>query len=151
MKNGGGPRLNSNCELFTIGFHNLDGGRSMEHFNFSSDENRDNVIMKPAITAKLKHTRDGKMVNVYQKPRGVLDWMVSHFSLVGDWVLDLCSGSGTGLASALSLGRHCIVVEKDTRQASVLMGRVLSLGGQLKGDDRIDGLELPNEGDGPSS
>ena len=49
--------------------------------------------------------------------------------------MDLCSGSGTGLASALALGRHCIAVEKDIRQSSVLKGRVLSLVANLAGDE----------------
>ena len=134
VKNGGGARLNSNFELFTIGFHNGGGARSMDHFNFRPDEPRSNVIHTGAITAKLKHSGDDKTVNVYQKPRALLDWMVGHFSFPWDWTLDLCSGSGTGLASCLALGRHCVAVEIDQRQCSVLKGRVLSLNAEIAGD-----------------
>ena len=77
---------------------------------------------------KLKHSENNKVMNVYQKPQALLDWIVARFSLPGDWILDLCFGLGTGLASALSLGRHCVAVEKDFRQAMVLRGRVLNLG-----------------------
>ena len=65
VKNAGGPRLNSNFECFTIGFHSADGARSMEHFNFRADESRNNVVIFPAVTSKLKHSGDNKAVNVY--------------------------------------------------------------------------------------
>jgi hypothetical protein len=134
VKNAGGARLNNNFELFTIGFHSTEGTRSMDHFNFGPNEPRGNVVYASAVTAKLKHSGDDKTVNVYQKPRALLDWMVTHFSFPRDWVMDLCSGSGTGLASSLALGRHCVAVEADPRQCSVLKGRVLSLSAQISGD-----------------
>ena len=135
VKNAGGVRLNSNFELFTIGFHSADNVRSMDHFNFDANEIRSNVVQASAITSKLKHSGDNKIVNVYQKPRALLDWVVTHFSYIGDWVLDLCSGSGTGLASSLALGRHCVAVENDVRHSSVLKGRVLALSANLAGDE----------------
>ncbi len=135
VKNSGGARLNSNFELFSVGFSSENGRRSMDHFNFGP-RNRSNVVSAPAVTNKLKHTGDGRTVNIYQKPRHLLDWMVGHFSFPGDWVLDLCSGSGTGLAAALAHGRHCISVEIDVRQFSVLKGRVLSLVAHLDGDEK---------------
>jgi DNA modification methylase len=76
---------------------------------------------------KLKHSGDNKPVKVYQKPRELLDWMVGHFSRPHDWVLDLCSGSGTGLASCMAYDRHCAAVEIDLRQARVLQEQVLNL------------------------
>ncbi len=135
MKNSGGARLNNNFELFTVGFHSADGRRSMDHFNFGPNDGRSNIVSAPAVTNKMKHSGDNRVVNIYQKPRILLDWMVGHFSFPGDWVMDLCSGSGTGLASALAHGRRCIAVEKDVRQCSVLKGRVLSLVAHLDGDD----------------
>lgn len=135
VKNPGGPRLNSNFECFTIGFHSVDGGRSMDHFNFRTDESRNNVVVTPSVVAKLRHSGDNKVVNVYQKPRELLNWMVEHFSRPKEWVLDLCSGSGTGLVSSLALGRHCAAVELDERQSDVLSGRVLTLDDFVGGDD----------------
>src|SRR5450759_4461688 len=69
VENAGGPRLNSNFECFTIGFHSVEGARSMDHFNFRIDESRNNVVITPPVVAKLKHSGDNKVVNVYQKPR----------------------------------------------------------------------------------
>jgi hypothetical protein len=139
VKNAGGARLNSNFECFTIGFFSKDGKRSMEHFNFGPEECKNNVVTFPGVTIKLKHHGDNKVVNIYQKPRKLLDWMINHFSHVGDWVLDLCSGSGTGLASALALGRPCVAVEKDGRQTLVLRSRVLKLVDDLMGEGEIKG------------
>ena len=139
MKNPGGPRLNSNFECFTIGFHAADGGRSMDHFNFWANESRNNVVITPSVVAKLKHSGDNKVVNVYQKPRELLNWMVEHFSRPQEWVLDLCAGSGTGLVSSLALGRHCAAVEIDERQSDVLSGRVLTL------DDFVEGHDVQAE------
>ena len=95
------------------------------------------MVSFPAVTAKLKHSGDNKAVNVYQKPRDLLNWMVGHFSLPGNWVMDLCAGSGTGLVSALSLGRHCVAVEEDKRQSDVLKGRVLTLDEYLEGEGEV--------------
>ena len=81
-------------------------------------------------------------MNVYQKPQELLEWMVGHFSRLGDWVMDLCSGLGTGLISSLAHGRHCVAIELDERQSDVLKGRVLALDQSL-GDDDISG---PGEG-----
>ena len=38
VKNARGARLNNNFELFTIGFHNSEGGRVVDHFNFGVSE-----------------------------------------------------------------------------------------------------------------
>lgn len=140
MKNAGGARLNNNFECFTIGFFCEDGKRSMEHFNFGPEECRNNVVTFSGVTVKLKHHGDNKVVNIYQKPRRLLDWMVNHFSHVGDWVLDLCSGSGTGLAAALALGRPCVAIEIDPRQSAVLRSRVLKLTDDLTGESEIKGV-----------
>jgi DNA modification methylase len=127
VKNEGGARLNSNYELFTIFYHLADSTRKMDQFNFLEKESRNNVVDADAVLQKLKHSRDNKPVNVYQKLRELLDWMVGHFSRPHEWVLDLCSGSGTGLASCMAYGRHCASVEIDLRQAIVLQERVLNL------------------------
>ena len=41
--------------------------------------------------------------------------------------MDLFSSSGTGLASCMAYGRHCVAVELDARQANVLQERVIAL------------------------
>jgi hypothetical protein len=124
---GGGPHLDNNFECFTIGFHAEGGQRTMEHFNFKASESRSNVVVANAVMSKYKHSGDTKPVNVYQKPRELLNWMVGHFSRPKEWVMDLLSGSGTGLASCMAYGRHCVAIEVDARQAMVLKERVLQL------------------------
>jgi DNA modification methylase len=57
----------------------------------------------------------------------MLDWMVGHFSKSKDWVLDLFSRFGTGLAICMAYGRHCASIKIDLRQSRVLQERVLNL------------------------
>jgi DNA modification methylase len=127
VKNEGGARLNNNFELFTIGFNSSDATRTMEQYNFLPTESRNNVVEADAVLQKFKHSEDENVINVYQKPRELLDWMVGNFSKPKDWVLDLCCGSGTGLAACMAYIRHCASVEIDLRQSKVLQKRVLNL------------------------
>jgi DNA modification methylase len=36
----------------------------------------------------------GEMVNIYQKPQALINYLIDTFSNEGDWFLDLFSGSG---------------------------------------------------------
>ena len=132
--NTGGARLQSQWEPFTVGFGTSDGtGRSMMHYCFQPKENRSNVVERLTINAKTKSSLDDEVINEYQKPRKLLNWMVRHFSRKGDWVLDLCSGSGTGMLSALSFGRNVVGVEMDKRQAETIPSLILGLHKDLVG------------------
>ncbi|KAL3685543.1 hypothetical protein R1sor_003565 [Riccia sorocarpa] len=64
-----------------------------------------------------------KVANVYQKSQKVITQLIEDYSKPGDWVLDLCSGSGTTLVCALLAGRNCVAVEKDERQFMFLPSR----------------------------
>jgi DNA modification methylase len=110
-----GHRLDNNFECFTIGFFSLEGTRTMKHFNFKSNESRSNVVTANAVMTKYKHSGDMKPVNVYQKPKPLLNWMVGHFNRPKEWVLDLLASSGTKLVSCMANGRHCVAVEVDPR------------------------------------
>jgi DNA modification methylase len=99
----------------------------MEHYNFWDKENWRNMVTANIVSKKLLHSSDKKPIKFYQKPRQLIDWMVRHWSWPGEWVLDLFSGSGTGLASCMAYGRHCVAMEDDPRQAMVLKERVLQL------------------------
>jgi hypothetical protein len=37
----------------------------------------------------------GEIVNIYQKPKALINYLIDKFSNEGDWVLDLFLGSGT--------------------------------------------------------
>jgi DNA modification methylase len=90
-------------------------------------ESRNKVVESDAILQKFKHAGDEKVINIYEKPRKLLDWMVGHFSKPKDWVLDLCSRSSTGLAACMAYGRYCALVKIDLTQSRVLQERVLNL------------------------
>jgi DNA modification methylase len=99
----------------------------MDQFNFHEKESCNNAVDANVMLQKLKHSGDNKLINVYQKPKELLDWIVGHYSRPHDLVLDLCSESGVGLAACIAYGRHCAAVEIGLRQARVLQERVLNL------------------------
>ena len=52
-----------------------------------------------AVVKKLTYEeRDlkGVVVNIYQKPQALINYLIDTFSSEGDWVLDLFSGSMFG-------------------------------------------------------
>jgi len=51
-----------------------------------------NVVVRK-ITYEEKDLK-GVMVNIYQKPQALINYLTDKFSNEGDWVLDLFSGSG---------------------------------------------------------
>lgn len=54
-------------------------------------------------------------------------WFVEHFSEVGDWVADLCAGSGSTTCAALLAGRSCSAVELSPGQIDCIKTRVVTL------------------------
>jgi DNA modification methylase len=127
IKNVRGARLHNNWEHFTIGFFLEEGGRGMEHYNFQEKKNQNSVVIANAISKKILHSSDNKPINVYQKPRKLVGWMVGHWSWPREWVLNLFSSSGKGMASCMAYGRNYVAVEKDPWHAMVLKERVLQL------------------------
>jgi hypothetical protein len=73
VKNEGRARLNSNYELFAIFYYLADSTRKMDQLNFLEKKSCNNVVDADAVLQKLKHSRDNKSMNVYQKPRELLD------------------------------------------------------------------------------
>jgi hypothetical protein len=85
----------------------------MENFNIQTVEKRMNMVEcnVDILTSKLKHSGDGLLVNLYQKTKGLLDWMVGYFSWLRQWVLDLFFGFGARLASCMAYIWHYVVME----------------------------------------
>jgi len=76
-----------------------------------------------AVVRKLAYEEKdlkGEMVNIYQKPQALINYLIDKFSNKGDWVLDLFSDSGTTLACCLQKGRNCIAIESDPMQCSFI-------------------------------
>ena len=69
----------------------------------------------------------GCVVNPYQKPVVLGDWFVNHFSEEGDWVADLCCGTGSTLVAALLNKRHGSAVDKGELQTQFVTHRIMTL------------------------
>ena len=50
-----------------------------------------NYIVCPMVTKKLHHVGDKSLVNPYQKPQRLINWLIELFSNPDEWVLDLFS------------------------------------------------------------
>lgn len=121
-----GNRLAWGFENWTIGYYSHDGVRRKEMYNFARDESRVNIVTASCVTKKSLSDL-GCVVNPYQKPVALGDWFVSHFSEVGDWVADLCCGTGSTLVAALLKGRHGSAVDKGETQIKFVSHRIMTL------------------------
>ncbi|XP_038062583.1 uncharacterized protein LOC119733073 [Patiria miniata] len=81
-------------------------------------------IKEPWTLAK---TDNGSPVNVHQKPLQLLQDIVDAMSPKQGWVLDACSGTGTGIVACLLGGRNCVAVELEESQAAHVTRRLTSL------------------------
>jgi site-specific DNA-methyltransferase (adenine-specific) len=60
-----------------------------------------------------------------QKPRGIVDRIVKVHSDPGDLLLDPFAGSGTLGASALKLGRDCILMDSNPEAIKIMKERLV--------------------------
>lgn len=56
----------------------------------------------------------GKVVDPAQRPLSLSQYLVDTYSSSGDTVVSVCSGTGTDLVAAVSLGRNVIGIEQNT-------------------------------------
>src|SRR4051812_18563493 len=91
----------------------------------------------------VKGDHSNRCMNPAQKPRKLLSFLVTHFSHPGDWVLDLCSGTGTTMAAALLNGRHCVAVENDETMRKAIIQRIVRL--KLEMNKRANEMKGPAE------
>jgi putative intracellular protease/amidase len=89
------------------------------------------------------------VVNPYQKPVALGAWFVKHFSEPGDWVADLCCGTGSVLVASLLSGRHGSAVDKAESQIQFLTNRIMTLestfsldGEAVEGGEGVQGQEV---------
>ena len=143
-----GNRLAWGFENWTIGYWSHDKVRRKEMYNFERDESRTNIISAPCVTRKCLDDL-GCVVNPYQKPVALGDWFVRHFSEPGDWVADLCCGTGSALVAALLSGRHGSAVDKAESQIKFLTNRIMTLestfsldGEAVEGGEGVQGQEV---------
>lgn len=87
-----------------------------------------NVFAYSAVNRKLRFPGSSRAANMYQKPVKLVRQLVRLYSKAGSWVLDMCSGSGTGAVSALLERRNVIAVDVDPKQVAFVKARIQSLG-----------------------
>ena len=138
-----GNRLAWGFENWTIGYWSKDGVRRKEMYNFAKDESWVNIVTSSCVTRKSL-SQLGAVVNPYQKPVALGDWFVTHFSEEGDWVADLCSGTGSTLVAALLNKRHGSAVDKSEGQIEFVSHRIMTLESTFS-----LGEEAEEGGDGP--
>ena len=73
-------------------FDEIKKRRIEEH---SNEVRGSNLLVYPAVTWKLRHvtTIEWGLVNPYQKPQRLMMCLIEMFSVEGDWILDLFSGT----------------------------------------------------------
>lgn len=87
-----------------------------------------NVFRERAVELKLVYTTaEDKVVSPYQKPLRLLKKIVSMFSMQGEWIVDGCSGSGSGMVAAAQLARNVVAVDVDPPCSQYLELRMNSL------------------------
>jgi len=65
--------------------------------NANDGETPSSILVYNVVVRKLTYEEKdlkGEMVNIYQKPQALINYLIDKFSNEGDWVLDLFSGSG---------------------------------------------------------
>ena len=80
-------------EHLCVGYYDaISKKKAQAHVN---ERNVVNYIMCAAVTKKLRHVSDDKiLVNPYQKPQRLINRLIELFSNPDEWVLDLFSGTG---------------------------------------------------------
>jgi hypothetical protein len=139
-----GNRLAWGFENWTIGYFSTTGVRQKEMYNFAKDESRINIVKSSCVTKKSL-SELGAVMNPYQKPVALGVWFVDHFSLPGDWVADLCCGTGSTLVAALLHGRHGSAVDKSQKQVDFVSSRIMTLESKFslteEADEVGDGIQ----------
>ena len=67
-------------------------------FNWVDGKSHSQILTYDAVVRKLTYEdkeAKGKIVNIYQKPQLLINYLIDICSNEGDWVLDLFSSSGT--------------------------------------------------------
>eukprot|EP01018_Ginkgo_biloba_P013093 Gb_10123 [translate_table: standard] len=125
-----GHRFSTCHDHIYVGYWTKDGEQCPQMINFKDGVDYNSILSYNAVVKKLKHMdkdSHGEIVNPYQKPQSLINYLIDMFSNEGDWVLDPFSGSGTTIACSLKKGRNCISVEKDLIQVNYINQRVNAL------------------------
>ena len=144
-----GNRMAWGFEAWTVGFHSTRGTGRDGMYIWEPQESKLNIIKNVPCVTKKSVDLLGTVVNPYQKPVALNSWFVNHFSNEGDWVADLCCGTGAALVAALLANRNGAAVDKSKRQIEFVKQRIMTLNPEfwLKDEwsvyaDGVQGLEV---------
>jgi len=88
-----GSHLAGVVEMAVICYRHPNRGRPKSLYNYGADEGRPNCFISGRYKL-FRHPGGKGSINPAQKSLELMTHLVTHFSQAGDWVLDLCSGSG---------------------------------------------------------
>lgn len=71
-----------------------------------TDTRRNNVLSFPQI-------RPGELIHPHEKPEPLLELLIRHSTVAGDWIVDPFGGSGSLVRAARKLDRNSIGIELD--------------------------------------
>jgi hypothetical protein len=111
----GAMRYTSSYEHCVVGWYSTTGKKEPSQWFFGQDEDRMNVIVHPAVTKKFIFATDGEVLCPYQKPVSLYKYLIERYTPQQSYILDGCSGSGTGAVAGVMLGRSVLSVEMDDR------------------------------------
>jgi hypothetical protein len=139
VHNAGTMRYISAYEHCVVGWYSESGKKEPSQWVFGQDDDRLNVLVHPAVTKKYVFATDGKILCPYQKPVSLYNYFITRFSPQQSYILDGCSGSGTGAVAGVMLGRNVLVVEMDSRCVSGIRAHLASdIEADAKAEVQID-------------
>lgn len=75
-------------------------------------------------STKGMYKGNGKIVDATELPAGFCRKLISRHTEPGDWVIDLCSGSGAFALAAFAYGRNVVAVEKEATRFNWIASRL---------------------------
>ena len=87
----------NDCEFIHIDSWEKDDNDMSMIFNRVDRKSHSQILTYDVVVRKLTYEdkeRKGEIVNIYQKPQLLINYLIDICSNEGDWVLDLFSGSG---------------------------------------------------------
>ena len=118
-------------------------------FNVGQGAPASNVFKFPVCKKKILCKADdasSPSLNPCQKPWRLIQRFVEYFTVAGDSVLDLCSGTGTGAITCFLTNRDCVAVELDELQFKLMPSRLLLAFKYLKENEIEETGRLKLEG-----
>ena len=125
-----GSMLHQNEEAYCIGlFNRAPNAAGYSYFNFLPTESRGMGFLYPPVSPheRIVQGDSTKLLNTAQKPVEIMKWLVRHFSRSGDWVCDLCCGSGSFSVASLYEGRNVIALDASAQMVQATSSRVTNL------------------------